>query len=39
MRHSEIVAVSEDYYDVSILENTSKEYQSASHVVHYATSS
>ena len=28
-----IVAVPEDYYDLSILENTSNEYQNASHVV------
>lgn len=31
--NGKIVAVSEDYYDLSILENTSKEYQNASHVV------
>ncbi|HDR7454439.1 TPA: DUF1835 domain-containing protein [Bacillus cereus] len=31
--NKKIVAVSEEYYDLSILENTSKEYQNASHVV------
>ncbi|EJR91048.1 hypothetical protein IKE_05722 [Bacillus cereus VD196] len=31
--NGKIVAVSEDYYDLSILENTSKKYQNASHVV------
>ncbi|OUB14984.1 hypothetical protein BK708_25095 [Bacillus thuringiensis serovar yunnanensis] len=31
--NGKIVAVSEDYYDLSILESTSKEYQNASHVV------
>ncbi|MGE6539135.1 DUF1835 domain-containing protein [Bacillus luti] len=31
--NGEIVGVSEDYYDISILEKTSKEYQNASRVV------
>ncbi|UIJ69805.1 DUF3658 domain-containing protein (plasmid) [Bacillus cereus] len=31
--NGKIVAVSEDYYDTFILENTSKEYQKASRIV------